>query len=387
MRTGASPTPAIVRAECFVCRAPIEHPVINAFGSMAERVAVFVRLTDADGVSGWGEIWSNFPTIGAEHRARLFHTFIAPRLIGRSIDDPARFWAETDRALHLWGLQAGEPGAFAAALSGADLALHDIAARRAGVPLWRWLGGTDADPVPVYASGLNPDAQALAQVEAARGEQHRSFKIKIGFGEARDLATLRPVFAGLKSGERVMVDINQGWELRTATRMVQVLSEFPLSWIEEPLAADRPSWEWSQVAGASNAPIAAGENLRGALEFHTALREHHLGFVQPDCCKWGGLSATLPVARAIVASGRAYCPHFLAGGIGQLASLHLLAAVRGDGLLEIDANPNPLRSRLIDPVLRIKDGTVALPTGPGLGIEPDIDSLSDFVVLKLEHKP
>jgi len=385
MRVEATKTPAIVRAECFVCRAPIENPVINAFGSMAERVAVFVRLTDADGLSGWGEIWSNFPTVGAEHRARLFDAFIAPRLIGRSIGDPAGFWAETDRALHLWGLQAGEPGAFAAALSGADLALHDLAARRAGVPLWRWLGGEDGSPVPVYASGLNPDAQALSQVEAARGDQHRSFKIKIGFGETRDLATLRPVFAGLKTGERIMVDINQGWELRTATRMVQVLSEFPLSWIEEPLAADRPSWEWSQIAGASRAPIAAGENIRGALEFHTALREHHLGFVQPDCCKWGGLSATLPVARAIVASGRGYCPHFLAGGIGQLASLHLLAAVRGSGLLEIDANPNPLRSALIDPVLRIKNGTVTPPATPGLGIEPDIETLSRFVVLKLEQ--
>jgi D-galactarolactone cycloisomerase len=376
---------AIVRSEVFVCRAPIDKPVINAFGSMAERVAVFVRLTDADGMSGWGEIWSNFPTIGAEHRAKLFHSFIAPRLIGRSISDPAGFWAETDRALHLWGLQAGEPGAFAAALSGADLALHDLAARRAGVPLWRHLGGNDGGAVEVYASGLNPGAQALAQVEAARGHSHRAFKIKIGFGEARDLATLRPVFAGVKTGERVMVDINQGWDLRTATRMVQVLGEFPLTWIEEPLAADRPSWEWSQVAGASRAPLAAGENIRGALEFHTALREHHLGFVQPDCCKWGGLSATLPVARAIVASGRAYCPHFLAGGIGQLASLHLLAAVRGNGLLEVDANPNPLRSALIDPVLRIKDGTVTPPATPGLGIEPDIETLSRFVVLKLEQ--
>jgi L-alanine-DL-glutamate epimerase-like enolase superfamily enzyme len=86
-----------------------------------------------------------------------------------------------------------------------------------------------------------------------------------------------------------------------------------------------------------------------------------------------------------VASGRAYCPHFLAGGIGQLASLHLLAAVRGDGLLEIDANPNPLRSLLTDPVLLIRDGTVAPPVTLGLGIEPDIEALSGFVVLKLEQ--
>ena len=81
-----------------------------------------------------------------------------------------------------------------------------------GVPLWRWFGGDDGRPVPVYASGLNPDAQALPQVDEARSASHRAFKIKIGFGEERDLTTLRPVFAGLGAGERVMVDINQGWQ-------------------------------------------------------------------------------------------------------------------------------------------------------------------------------
>ncbi len=369
----------IIRAESFVCRAPIAVPVVNAFGAMAERVAVFVRLTDADGVTGWGEIWSNFPTIGAEHRARLFDAFIAPRLLGRSISDPAAFWAEADRALHLWGLQAGEPGAFSAALAGADLALHDLLARRAGLPLWRWWGGTNSGPVPVYASGLNPDAQALAQVKEARAVGHRAFKIKIGFGEARDIATLRPVFDGRQADERVMVDINQGWELPAATRMVRVLGEFPLTWIEEPLAADRPAWEWAQVAGSSAAPLAAGENLRGALDFHQALAGHHLGVVQPECSKWGGASATLPVARAIVASGRSYCPHFLGGGIGQLASLHLLAVVRGNGMLEMDANPNPLRSLLIEPILRVTDGMVAVPAGPGLGIEPNVEAFDQYV--------
>ncbi|TDH58430.1 mandelate racemase/muconate lactonizing enzyme family protein [Dankookia rubra] len=373
-------TTRIVRAESFVCRAAIKTPVVNAFGSMTERVAVFVRLTDSEGFAGWGEIWSNFPTIGAEHRARLFDAFIAPRLLDREIADPAAWWAEADRALHLWGLQAGEPGAFSAALAGADLALHDLAARCAGVPLWRHWGGTHAEPVPVYASGLNPDAQALAQVEEARARGYRNFKIKIGFGEARDLATLRPVFSSLRTGERVMVDINQGWDLRTAMHGVQALGEFPLTWIEEPLAADRPSWEWAQVSGASRAPLAAGENLRGAAAYQQALDEHHLGFVQPDCAKWGGASATLPVARAVTAAGRAYCPHFLAGGIGQLASLHLLAAVRGDGLLEVDANPNPLRSEMIDPVLTVREGMMALPEGPGLGIVPDMGLLQRYVV-------
>lgn len=373
----------IARAEALVFRAPIETPVVNAFGAMTERVAVFIRLTDSEGATGWGEIWCNFPTIGAEHRARLLDAFIAPRLLGRVIDDPAALWAELDRALLLWGLQAGEPGAFAAALAGADLALHDLLARRAGVPLWRWWGGADGGPVPAYASGLNPDAQALAQVEEARARGHRSFKIKIGFGEQRDLATLRPVFAALRAGERVMVDINQGWVLRDAMRMVQVLGEFPLHWIEEPLSCDRPLSEWAQVAGVSRAPIAAGENLRGTRQYLEHLDGAHLGFMQPDCGKWGGASATLPVVRAVVGAGRAYCPHWLAGGVGQLHSLHLLAAVRGPGLLEMDANPNPLRSLVIDPVVTLLEGMVALPEAPGIGTEPDLAALAPYRVATL----
>jgi len=371
----------IALAESFVFRAPIEIPVVNAFGAMAERVAVFVRIEDTDGVFGWGEIWANFPTVGAEHRARLFDTFIAPRLLGREVTDPRPVWHELDRMLHLWGLQAGEPGAFAGALAGADIALHDLCARRAGLPLWRWLGGSDGSPLPAYASGLNPGAQALAQVEEARARGFRAFKIKIGFGEEHDLATLAPVFASLHPGERCMVDINQGWDVATGVRMAGALGQFPLTWIEEPLAADRPAWEWAQLRAAARAPIAAGENLRGSLAYHQVLAEGHLSVVQPDCCKWGGLSATLPVAQAVVGAGRSYCPHFLAGGIGQLASLHLLAAVRGPGLLEWDANPNPMRERLLEGVLALREGMVAPPAGPGLGIAPDLSALSDWCVL------
>ncbi len=299
----------IIRAESFACRTPIAVPVVNAFGAMAERVAVFVRLTDEDGVSGWGEIWSNFPTIGAEHRARLFDAFIAPRLLGRSIGDPAAFWAEADRALHLWGLQAGEPGAFSAALAGADLALHDLLARRAGLPLWRWWGGTDGGPVPVYASGLNPDAQALAQVEEARAAGHRAFKIKIGFGEARDTATLRPVFAGRQADERVMVDINQGWELRTATRMVRVLGDFPLTWIEEPLAADRPAWEWAQVAGASAARWTSTKPWRAAISASRS-RIAASGAGPRRRCRWRGRSwrRAVLIARTSWAAASASSP-------------------------------------------------------------------------------
>jgi D-galactarolactone cycloisomerase len=376
----------ITRAEAFVFRAPIATPVVNAFGAMTERVALYIRLTDADGAEGWGEVWSNFPTVGVDHRAKLFDAFIAPRLLAEPIADVRGFWHEMDRRLRLWGLQAGEPGAFAAVLAGADLALHDLAARNAGLPLWRYLGGSDGSPLPCYASGLNPDAQALVQVDQARERGYRAFKIKIGFGEQRDVATLAPVFAKLRRGERCMVDINQGWDLSTAVHMAEVLRQFPLAWIEEPLSCDRPTWEWAQVRAAARSPIAAGENLRGASAFQQALSDGHFGVMQPDCAKWGGFTATLPVAQAVVGAGKMYCPHFLGGAVGLMASLHLLGAVRGPGLLEWDANPNPLREALLDGVLHLSEGKVALPDGPGLGFIPDVARLQQYRSAHLEQR-
>ncbi|MBY0336673.1 MAG: mandelate racemase/muconate lactonizing enzyme family protein [Acetobacteraceae bacterium] len=375
--------PRIARADVFVFRAPVANPVRTSFGLMRDRAAVFLRLTDEAGAEGWGEIWCNFPNVTAEHRARLFHAFLAPRLLGRDIADPAAFFAETDRALHVWGLQSGEPGAFAAALAGADITLHDLAARRAGIPLWRHLGGTDAAPVPAYASGLNPGEEALRQVRGARAAGHTRFKIKIGFGDEADIATLDPVFADLRPGERVAVDVNQGWDPSRAARMFGRLARFPLAWVEEPVPADRPWDEWRALRAASAAPLAAGENLRGAAAFEAAIASGTLGVVQPDACKWGGLSATLPVARQVVAAGLSYCPHYLGGGVGLMASLHLLAAARGPGWLEVDVNPNPLRDEVVAGAFHLRGGDVALPAGPGLGVTPDLAALARHRVLEL----
>ncbi|MGE3919142.1 MAG: enolase C-terminal domain-like protein, partial [Hyphomicrobiaceae bacterium] len=162
--------------------------------------------------------------------------------------------------------------------------------------------------------------------------------------------------------------------------MVPVLAEFGLGWLEEPLRADRPWSEWRRLAEATAIPLAAGENVMGDAGFDAALTSGALGVVQPDLAKWGGLSATLPVARRILAAGRRFCPHYLGGGIGLVASGHLLAAVGGDGMLEIDSNPNPLRSEIAGALGRISDGMADLGDAPGLGIDHPVAVLGRFRV-------
>lgn len=381
----------LARVEAHVFRAPIREPVRTSFGTMAERVAVFVRIEDSDGARGWGEVWSNFPTASAEHRALLFADIVAPRALGKSLDDPVALWAEIDRGLHVLRVQSGDAGALSAAAAGLDLAVHDLRARKRGLPLWRALGGmvgggTNDSPVPVYASGLNPGHSGLETVERTRAAGYRAFKIKVGFGEEVDLGSLRPAARTLRDGERLMVDVNQGWDLRTACATAPKFAEFGLHWIEEPLPADRPFAEWTQVAACAPTQLAGGENLRGAGAFQQGIDSGLFGVLQPDAAKWGGHSGCLPVAKAALAAGRTYCPHFLGGAIGLVHSLHLLAAVRGPGLLEVDANPNPLREGLLGDLMTVTDGRVALPGGQGLGLEPDLKPLANLRSLHIERR-
>ena len=360
-----------------VYRAPIAQPVKASFGLMTDRPAVIIRAVEQDGTVGFGEAWCNFPQCGAEHRANLIRAVIAPTVTGRCWQSPEELFHELSQRLHRLALQAGEPGPIAQAIAGIDIAVWDLVARRAGRPLWRILGGDGDRRLPIYASGINPEG-TLEQALAAKKAGYGAFKLKIGFGRERDLANLKALRQTLGDDATLMVDANQAWELDEAIAMSELMAPFRPLWLEEPLPADSPMESWKTLAERSPIVLAAGENLRGDAAFDLAIASGAFHVIQPDLAKWGGLSAGLPLARRILAAGLRYCPHYLGGGIGLLASAHLLAAAGGDGVLEIDSNPNPLREGLACPFPSVDGGHLALSEEPGLGVSP-ASSLSHFV--------
>jgi len=371
---------AIARVEVHVLRWPVKVPVRTSFGTMHDRPAVLVRVEDADGAFGWGEAWCNFPSCGAEHRARLVETVLAPLIVGRTFASPEAAFRELSAKTAVLAIQSGEPGPIAQAIAGVDIALHDLAARRAGVPLWRLLAragsqgrvANAAQRLPVYASGINPDAPGSI-VERLRGEGHVAFKLKVGFGEERDVQNLAAMRDVAGDDATLMVDANQAWGFAEASAMATRLAEFAPAWLEEPLRADRPWPEWQRLAAVAPMPLAAGENAIGEQAFDALIASGAIAVVQPDLAKWGGVSGVLAVIDRIAARKLRYCPHYLGAGIGLLASAHVLAARGGaDGLLEIDSNENPLRSELCPPLARLDAGTIALGDAPGLGVEPDL---------------
>jgi len=368
----------LARIEAFVFRYPIRTPVKTSFGVMHDRPGVFIRAEDRDGVVGWGETWCNFPTAGGEHRARLINELLAPLAIKRTYASPRDAFDELTAKTAVLAIQSGEAGPLAQAIAGIDIALWDIAARRAGEPLWRFLGGSHGR-VRVYASGINPD-RPEETVAATYGRGHRAFKLKIGFGNEVDLRNLAAIRDAVGGDLPLAVDANQAWSLDEAKEAVPDLERYRLAWLEEPLRADRPWSEWRELAASTRIPLAAGENIAGFEAFSEALQQKVLGIVQPDVAKWGGISGCLAAAQRILQAAAAYYPHYLGGGIGLVASAHLLAAVGGDGMLEIDVNENRLRDRLCGPLCDVTDGHVSLPDQPGLGIEPDLWPLRRFQV-------
>ena len=368
----------IARLDVYALEAKIDRPVTTSFGSIPARVSALLRIEDTDGYPGWGEIWGNFPSITCAYRAALACRVLPEPLLGASVETPGAFCIRLADKLRVLAVQAAEPGPISAVLAATNQALWDLAARRQALPLRRALNEDAGETVPVYASGLNPTDSVEVSVRA-REAGHRAFKQKIGFGDDVDRRNLHGLRLSMKEGERLFVDANQRWSLGEALGQVTMLEEMEVDWWEEPMLAEAPANDWRALRDSTLLPLAGGENLRDMDAFRTAFS--WLAFVQPDLGKWGGIDGCLAIARSALKHDCAYCPHWLAGGVGLMHSAHLLAAAGGDGLLEVDTNPNPLRTRVVEPATGIFEGRLHMIDAPGIGIESPIDDLSEFVTM------
>ena len=367
----------IAKLDIYAFRAEIANPVITSFGSIPSRATVLIRVEDRDGAHGWGEIWGNFPTITTEYRAKLAATLLPKELIGvANRPTPGIYIQELARKFHILKVQAAEHGPVNGVLGATNQALWDLQARKQGNPLRTLLNPAAPGTVPAYGSGLNP-TDCVEVTERARAEGYRAFKLKIGFGADIDRRNLEALRAGMKPGERLFVDANQCWSLDEARAAIPMLVDTGVEWFEEPMVATTPSLQWKALAADCPIPLAGGENILDT----DGLEEcaDWFDYVQPDIGKWGGVDGCLEIARKTIAAGKTYCPHWLSGGVGLMHSAHVLAAVGGAGLLEVDTNPNPLRTELIKTLPGIRDGMFQLGGAPGIGIEPPIGEMTRWL--------
>ncbi|HVQ77043.1 MAG TPA: mandelate racemase/muconate lactonizing enzyme family protein [Candidatus Binatia bacterium] len=320
---------------------------------------LLVRVDTDAGVTGWGEAFGHriFPATRA-----AIDTLVGPMCIGRDAGGIEALHDEIQRALH----GVGRNGSTMYALSGIDIALWDIAGKVAGLPLYRLLGGGPCSDLPAYASLLRYGAAgAVAHyTEQALGRGYRHVKLhEITVPEvkaARDVAG---------ADVALMVDTNCPWTVAEAVDMARRLAPLDLTWLEEPVWPPENVAGLAEVRARGGIATAAGENYGTTWDFRRAFEAGAITYAQPSVTKVGGVTELRRVTALADAHGVQVVPHSAYFGPGLLASIHCIAAMPRGSLVErfyCDFAENPLGSA-IDPVA----GRMAVPQGPGLGLDPD----------------
>lgn len=320
--------------------------------------SLFVRVRTDDGLEGWGEGWGH---VACPATAEALRTLVAPAFIGRDVGDRNRLVDEMARRFHIHG----RSGPVVYALSAIEIALWDIAGRRAGLPIATLLGGAPCS-LASYASLLRyGDARTLAAaVERATMQGFTHLKLH---EEKVDLVRAAREAAGPAAW--IALDTNCPWTVAQAIEASRALEPFGLAWLEEPVWPPEDHAGLARVRAASRMPIAAGENAGGVHELAAMMRAGALDVCQPSVIKFGGIDAVARAATLARAHGVEYVPHCFYFGPGMIASLHLAAAFAPEAPFELffgDLGASPYHD-----AVRARDGRMQVPEGAGLGIEPD----------------
>ncbi len=327
---------------------------------------LLVKVETANGLVGYGEAFS-YNCLRAVQAA--LEDMIAPVAIGRDARDIRKLMHELQQSLHLFGRY----GVTMFALSGLDIALWDIAAKDAGLPLHRLLGAAAAADVPAYASLFRyGNAESVAdRCRAALGENYRYIKLhEITEPEVR---AARDVVG---DDVPLMVDTNCPWTLEQARREVGWLEGYDVQWLEEPIFPPEDFNALARLQSATSIALAAGENACTAFEFEKMFAAGAVRYAQPSVTKVGGITEAMKVTTLASVRGVTVMPHSPYFGPGFLATLHWAAALPAGVLVErIYLQPEAsLYGNLIDP----RDGMYRVPDSPGIGPDPDSDALRDY---------
>jgi L-alanine-DL-glutamate epimerase-like enolase superfamily enzyme len=356
--------PRITSIEPGFYRIPLPTVLTDSMhGEMRAFELNTVRIRDTDGAEGVGYTF----TVGRNGAA--IDTILArelPEIMdGEEADEIERLWHKAWWALHY----GGRGGPTVLALSAFDMALWDLKAKRANLPLWKALGGFDPK-VPCYAGGIDlelPLDKLLRQTDDNLGKGFRAIKMKVGRANLfEDVERVKAMREHLGAGFPLMVDANMKWSVDGAIRAARALQPFDLTWLEEPTIPDDPAGH-ARIVREGGLPIAAGENLRTLWEFKLYVAGGAVTYPEPDVTNCGGVTPFMKIAHLAEAFNMPVTSH----GAHDV-TVHLLAACPNRSYLE--AHGFGLERYIAEP-LQIQDGFALAPDRPGHGITFDWSGL------------
>jgi L-alanine-DL-glutamate epimerase-like enolase superfamily enzyme len=311
--------------------------------------------------------------IGGTAVRELVDTYLTPFILGHDPMEVERIWTRC-----WWEVHAlGSAGVTRFALAAIDIALWDILAKHAGVPLYRLLGGS-RDRIAAYGSGINMHLDGEPLLDQMRGflkRGYRAVKMKVGRDDPdEDVQRVAAVRRLIGPSVRLMLDANQKWTAAEAIRRVTLLRPFDPFWLEEPLLADDRAGH-VYVRQATGVSIAVGETLYTRYEFADYMRAGAVDVVQADIPRVGGFTEWMKIARLAESFNLPVAPHFM-----MELSVHALCAVPNGLILEDLQGGSLTDLGLLAELIRVENGEMAPPARPGHGIVFDPAALGRYEV-------
>lgn len=361
----------------------------------AKRTAHIVEVQTDAGVTGWGECFG--PGAVALANRTIVEQVIQPLILGMDPIDRDVIWHKVYNLLR----DHGQKGMPMQSLSGVDIALWDIAGKVAGLPISRLIGGNHRARVNVYGYGMmlrreSADSLAARFVDEAAAIKSMGFvatKMKVGLGPKDDIKLADAVRKGVGDDYDFMVDANHCYTTADAFYVGRALEELGAYWFEEPIAPEDLDG-YAELRSGLTVNISGGEAEFGRWGWRKLLEARGLDIAQPEVCALGGISEYLRVLALCHAHFTPVVNHVWGSAVAVATNLQLLAAMPPipgglhprEPMLEFDTTENRFRDDMLQTPLNIQEqvaasgGSVAIPTGPGIGVEPDRDFLAHWAV-------
>jgi len=370
----------IDRIDAWICHFPLPAPFspswVPGLANPNNSAIVYRMVTDEglEGYAGW---------VAFADEARGPVNVLRAFLLGRDPTRPAEIRPILESAVRVLGLRVWF----------IETAIYDLAAKAAGLPLYRYLGGT-RDRVPAYASfgELRDGPRRAEDTLKAKALGFSCVKLRPRHQTMReDIAEVEAVRAAVGDGFGIACDANQGWRVDTfapenpvrwdfkrALTTAKAYEDFGVAWLEEPL--DQFDFEgYRRLRDQTTTPIAGGELAGDIWPCRELIERRAVDIIQPDATFTGGITGALQIAHTAEQFGIGFQPHTWSNGLGLAANLHVMAATNG-ALLEYPYDPpgwvpEGRDAMLTEPIRVSSDGFIDMPQRPGLGVELDIERI------------
>ena len=358
------------------------------------RTAHLVEIETDEGITGWGECFG--PGNIALANKYIVEKVIQPLIIGEDPINKEYIWHKVYNLLR----DSGQKGMPIQALSGIDIALWDILAKKAKLPLYQLLGGKTNNKIPVYGYGMMLQKKSVEELcelfkkeaNQIKEKNFKAMKMKVGLGPKEDLKLVSAVREAIGNNFKLMVDANHAYNRNDALYVGRGLDEMEIYWFEEPVAPEDYDG-YKELKEKLKTNIAGGEAEFTKYGWNQLIKNNCIDIAQPEVCGLGGITEYLKVSALAQSNFIPIVNHVWGSALSVAVNLHLLTSLPDmpgglfptKSMLEFDTTEKNIfitdlaeeKFSILDQV-KDKDGFASPLENIGIGINPKKDFIKEY---------